>query len=62
VPYSTNGYTLLLASNAIKASFYDGLPFNFVRDIAPVAGLVTWPLVMVVNPSVPAMTVPEFIA
>jgi tripartite-type tricarboxylate transporter receptor subunit TctC len=58
-----DGYTLLLAgaSNAINASFYERLPFNFLRDIAPVAGLVSWPLLMVVSPSVPARTVDEFI-
>jgi tripartite-type tricarboxylate transporter receptor subunit TctC len=58
-----DGYTLLLAgaSNAINASFYDRLPFDFLRDIAPVGGLVRYPLVMVVNQSVPAKTVAEFI-
>ena len=59
-----DGYTLLLvsASNAINATLYDKLNFNFIRDIAPVASLVRAPNVMVVNPSVPAKTVPEFIA
>src|SRR5262249_27154522 len=59
-----DGYTLLLvtAANAINATLYDNLSFNFIRDIAPVAGLVRVPLVMVVHPSVPATTVPEFIA
>ena len=59
-----DGYTLLLASstNAINATLYEKLNFNFIRDIAPVAGIVRLPLVMVVNPSVPAKTVPEFIA
>jgi tripartite-type tricarboxylate transporter receptor subunit TctC len=59
-----DGYTLLfaVASNAINASLYDTLPFNFLRDIAPVAGLVELPLVLEVNPSVPARTVAEFIA
>jgi len=59
-----DGYTLLLAApnNAINASFYDKLNFNFIRDIAPVASLISHPLVMVMNPSVPAKTVPEFIA
>jgi tripartite-type tricarboxylate transporter receptor subunit TctC len=58
-----DGYTLLAAtgSNAVNATFYDALPFNFLRDTAAVAGLVSYPLVMVVNPSVPAMTVAEFI-
>ena len=49
-------------SNAINATLYDKLNFNFIRDIAPVAGIVRVPIVMVVNPSVPAKTVPEFIA
>ena len=49
-------------SNAINATLYDKLNFNFIRDIAPVAGVVRVAYVMVVNPSVPAKTVPEFIA
>ena len=59
-----DGYTLLLVNpaNAISATLYDNLNFNFIRDIAPVAGIVRVPNVMVVNPSVPAKTVPEFIA
>ena len=59
-----DGYTLLLVSvpNAINATLYDKLNFNFIRDIAPVAGISRAPHVMVVNPSVPAKTVPEFIA
>ncbi len=59
-----DGYTLLLAvtSSAINATFYEKLNFNFIRDIAPVAGLMRVPHVMEVNPSVPARTVPEFIA
>ena len=59
-----DGYTLLLVGrrNAINATLYDKLNFNFIRDIAPVAGIIRVPLVMVVNPSVPAKTVPEFIA
>jgi tripartite-type tricarboxylate transporter receptor subunit TctC len=59
-----DGYALLLvtAANAINASLYADLSYNFIRDIAPVAGLVRVPLVMEVNPSVPAKTVPEFIA
>ena len=48
--------------NAINATLYDKLNFNFIRDIAPVAGIVRVPYVMVVNPSFPAKTVPEFIA
>jgi tripartite-type tricarboxylate transporter receptor subunit TctC len=59
-----DGYTLLLvhASNAINATLYDKLNFNFIRDIAPVAGIIVVPNVMVLNPSIPAKTVPEFIA
>jgi tripartite-type tricarboxylate transporter receptor subunit TctC len=59
-----DGYTLLLVSlaNAVNATLYDSLNFNFIRDIAPVVGLVRGPLVMGVNPSVPATTVPELIA
>src|SRR5215813_5527560 len=61
---SPDGYTLLLVSNtnAINATLYDRLNFDFLRDIAPVAGIIRLPMVMVVNPSVPAKTVPEFIA
>jgi tripartite-type tricarboxylate transporter receptor subunit TctC len=59
-----DGYTLLLvgAPAAINATLYSNLNFNVIRDIAPVAGMVRVPEVMVVNPSVPAKTVPEFIA
>jgi tripartite-type tricarboxylate transporter receptor subunit TctC len=59
-----DGYTLLLVGglNAVNATFYDKLNFNFIRDIAPVASIIRTPFVMVVNPSVPAKTVPEFIA
>jgi tripartite-type tricarboxylate transporter receptor subunit TctC len=59
-----DGYTLLLitATNAINASLYVNLGFNFAHDVAPVAALVRGPLVMEVNPSVPAHTVAEFIA
>jgi tripartite-type tricarboxylate transporter receptor subunit TctC len=59
-----DGYALLLvtATNAINATLYDHLSFNFIRDVAPVAGVVRVPNVMVINPSVPADTVPAFIA
>jgi tripartite-type tricarboxylate transporter receptor subunit TctC len=59
-----DGYTILLVNpaNAINTTLYDKLSFNFIRDIAPVAGLIRVPNVMEVNPSVPAKTVPEFIA
>jgi tripartite-type tricarboxylate transporter receptor subunit TctC len=59
-----DGYTLLIlgATNAINATLYEKLNFNFIRDIAPVAGLIRVPLVMEVHPSVPAKSVPEFIA
>jgi len=59
-----DGHTLLLATsaNSINATLYQKLNFNFIRDIAPVAGLIRTPLVMEVNPSLPAKTVPEFIA
>jgi tripartite-type tricarboxylate transporter receptor subunit TctC len=59
-----DGYTLLLiaTANAINATLYEKLTFNLSRDIAPVAGITRVPEVMVVNPSVPAKTVPEFIA
>ena len=59
-----DGHTLLLitTANAINATLYDNLNFNFIRDIAPVASLVRTPLVMEVNPLVPAKTVSEFIA
>jgi tripartite-type tricarboxylate transporter receptor subunit TctC len=59
-----DGYTLLMvgSSNATNATLYDKLNFNFIRDIAPVAGVIRYSLVMVVNPSVPAKSVPEFIA
>ena len=60
----SDGYTLLLVStaNAINATLFDKLNFVFLRDIAPVAGILSLPYVMVVHPSVPAKTVPEFIA
>jgi tripartite-type tricarboxylate transporter receptor subunit TctC len=59
-----DGYTLLVvtASNAINATLYDKLGFDFLRDVAPVAGVMRYPLVMQVNPSFPAKTVPEFIS
>jgi tripartite-type tricarboxylate transporter receptor subunit TctC len=59
-----DGYTLLLVNpaNGINATLYDKLPFNFVRDIVPVAGIIRVPNVMEVNPAVPAKTVAEFIA
>jgi len=59
-----DGYTLLLVApaNAINATLYEKLNHNFLRDIAPVAGINRFPNVMEVNPSVPAKTVPEFIA
>src|SRR6516165_11203711 len=59
-----DGYMLLLAAspNAINASLYDKLSFNFIRDIAPVAAISREPNVVEVNPSVPVRSVPEFIA
>ena len=59
-----DGYTLLLttSANAINATLYDKLNFNFIRDIEPVAGIIRVPNIMEVNPSVPAKTVTEFIA
>jgi tripartite-type tricarboxylate transporter receptor subunit TctC len=59
-----DGYTLLLAfsSNATNASFYERLNFNFIRDIAPVVGVIRVPNIILVYPSVPAKTIPEFIA
>jgi len=59
-----DGYTLLLAmsANAINASVYRNLNFNFIADTVPVASIGTVPLVLLVNPSLPAKTVPEFIA
>ena len=61
---AADGYTILLAnvSNAINAALYEKLKFNFIRDIAPVAGIITVPATIVLHPSVPAKTVPEFIA
>jgi tripartite-type tricarboxylate transporter receptor subunit TctC len=59
-----DGYTLLLvgAWDAINATLYSKLNFNFIHDVAPVAGIIRVPQVMEVNPSIPAHTVPEFIA
>jgi tripartite-type tricarboxylate transporter receptor subunit TctC len=59
-----DGYTLLLggAVNAVNATLYDTLAFDFIRDLAPVAGVSRFPNVMAVNASFPARTVPEFIA
>jgi tripartite-type tricarboxylate transporter receptor subunit TctC len=61
---AADGYTLLTVSTtqAINATLYERLNYNFIRDIAPVASIASTPLVMEVNPSVPAKTVPEFIA
>ncbi len=61
---SPDGYTLLYVAiaNAINAALYDKLNFNFIRDIAPIAGIIRVPNVMAVHPSVPAKTVPEFVA
>jgi tripartite-type tricarboxylate transporter receptor subunit TctC len=59
-----DGYTLLLAgpANVISMALYDKLNFNFTRDIAPIASIMRFPFVMEVHPSVPAKTVPEFMA
>jgi tripartite-type tricarboxylate transporter receptor subunit TctC len=59
-----DGYTLLLATlpNAVNATLYEKLNFNFIRDIAPIAGIIRVPMVILLHPSVPARTVPEFIA
>jgi tripartite-type tricarboxylate transporter receptor subunit TctC len=59
-----DGYTRLLvtAANAINTTLYEKLNFSFIRDIAPVAGIMVVPNVMLVNPSIPAKTIPEFIA
>jgi tripartite-type tricarboxylate transporter receptor subunit TctC len=59
-----DGYTLLLAClpNAFNATLYENLKFNFVRDITPIAGLARDTFLVVVHPSVPAQTLPEFIA
>ncbi len=59
-----DGYTLLLAdtASAINATLYDKLNFSVIHDITPVAGIMRQPYVMLMHPSVPATTVPEFIA
>jgi len=59
-----DGYTLLtcLTANSINASLYEKLDFDFLRDIAPVAGMIVFPMVLLVNPSFPANSLPEFIA
>jgi len=64
VKAAPDGYTLLVfdASPAINTNLYDNLNFVFLRDIAPIASIVRSPLIMVVNPAIPAKTVPEFIA
>jgi tripartite-type tricarboxylate transporter receptor subunit TctC len=61
---AADGYTLLLvsAAHAINATLYDRLNYNFLRDIAPVAGVIRVPNLMEVNPSLPPKSVPEFIA
>ncbi len=64
VKASPDGYTLLVVgtNSAINATLYETLNFNFIRDIAPIATIIRQPQVMLVNPSFPAKTVPEFIA
>jgi tripartite-type tricarboxylate transporter receptor subunit TctC len=59
-----DGYTILLvmSANTVNATLYNNLSFNFIRDIAPVAGIFVVPLIMEVHPSFPAKSVPEFIA
>jgi tripartite-type tricarboxylate transporter receptor subunit TctC len=59
-----DGYTLLLATipNAVNATLYEKLNFNFIRDIAPVASIIRVPMIMLISPALPASTVPEFIA
>jgi tripartite-type tricarboxylate transporter receptor subunit TctC len=61
---ASDGYTLLEVSTAnfASAAFYENLSFNFIRDIAPIASIASSPHVMVINPSLPARTLPEFIA
>jgi tripartite-type tricarboxylate transporter receptor subunit TctC len=64
VKAAPDGYTLLtcLSANAINASLYHNLSFDFLRDTVPVAGLIRLPMVLLVNPSLPAKTFPEFLA
>jgi tripartite-type tricarboxylate transporter receptor subunit TctC len=64
VEAAPDGYTLLLASasNAINATLFANLKFNFIRDIEPVTGIVTFPMVITVNPSFPATSIPELLA
>src|SRR6188508_1868611 len=59
-----DGYTLLLATvpNAVNAALYGNLKFNFIRDIAPVAGIIRVPMIILLHPSMPVKTVPELIA
>src|SRR5438874_12632416 len=59
-----DGYTLLMVgpTQAINATLYGKLNFHFIRDIAPVAGIISTANALIVNPSVPAETVPDFIA
>jgi len=63
VTAAPDGYTLLMVNpaNAVNATLYDKLSFVFLRDIAPVASMIRQPLIMLVNPSVPTKTIPEFI-
>jgi tripartite-type tricarboxylate transporter receptor subunit TctC len=64
VSAAPDGYTVLLigVTGAINQTFYDNLSFNFGRDIQPIAGIMSIPLYVAVNPSVPAKTLPELIA
>ena len=63
VTSAADGYTLLLATvpNAVNASLYEKLKFNFIRDTVPVAGIIRVPMIILLHPAVPATTVPEFI-